>query len=120
MHQQKDPDKFFQEYRHLLEEMPSPQVWVQLEQRLDGAVPARSRRLWVKRMAVAAGVAVLVGFAGLTVMAPGMGLARNSFRLEAVGNNTDYPQALMAIALQKNPAAQAPGIREGEPGKKFR
>ena len=120
MYQQKELDKFFQERQHLPAEMPSPAVWQRLEHRLDVAATRSLRARWIRRMAVAAGISATIAFSWLIGTRLGRGTSGTGFRLEVVGNTVDYPQALMAIALQKDLTIQSVGIREGEPGKKFR
>jgi|GEM_PF-2775449 hypothetical protein len=120
MNQQSELDKFFRDHQYLTEEMPAQQAWKQLERRLDIAAARRLRTLWVKRMAVAAGISAIIVFTGLSGILHGRGTGSDGFQLEVVGNTADYPQAVMAMALQKDFTAQAQGIREGEPGKKFR
>lgn len=120
MKQANDFTKFFREQAQLLHETPSPEAWTRVEEHL-GRYAKRRRRLGIVRLAAIA--AVLCGIAltnGYLRFKPTQSSSQGTFQLEILNATEDYPQASMAIKFQKNLTAQAHGIQEGTPGKKFR
>lgn len=120
MKQANDFAKFFREQAQLLQETPSPEAWMRVEQHLD-RYAKRRRNIGIVRIAAIAAILAGIGLSnGFLQFKNGQNSSQGNFRLETLNVAEDYPQASMAIKFQKNLTAQAQEIQEGTPGKKFR
>lgn len=118
MKQSNDWTKVFREQQHLLQETPSAQTWQRIENKLETHARRRRQAGKLRLLALAASLAAVTFTGGLLRMERLH--SQETFKLESLSKAAYDPQALMAIEFQRNLTAQAQGIREGIPGKKFR